>query len=161
MKYTRHLLPPPAGAPAKTQTHYKQNFLSFLLVYPLPLVVRPPLHRSFLSLSNERRSCSPSLVATKRSRRVRRKKGRGHSRHEQCYNLLYNLVRISRKYWRNLRSVLAKLTVKGVAMERRGQARGCAVSRLCHAKRESVQTRVPSPSSLTTLHYPCSFFLFV
>ena len=23
MKYTRHLLPPPAGAPAKTQTHYK------------------------------------------------------------------------------------------------------------------------------------------
>lgn len=43
------------------------------------------------------------------------------------HNLVYNLVRISRKYWRNLRSVLAKLTVGELPQWNDGRrTKGCA-----------------------------------
>lgn len=51
----------------------------------------------------------------------------GHSGHIDRYNLVYNLVRISRKYWRNLRSVLAKLTVGELPQWNDGRrTKGCA-----------------------------------
>lgn len=65
---------------------------------------------------------SPRLLGAAAPRRVQASRvqkglmGKGEAgaaaASEQCYNLLCNLVSISRKYWRNLRSVLAKLTVK-------------------------------------------------
>lgn len=80
------------------------------------------------------------------------------------YNLVYNLVRISRKYWRNLRSVLAKLTVGELPQwndERR--TKGCAQRlRFCSNAYGSPFRRIsqclfsslPRPSSRSIVFSP-------
>lgn len=99
MKYTRHLLPPPGLGPLQRRKRIINR--TFSLSCPPctgALLCTDPFSRSLLADEPRGSVALRFWPRTDRERPERPDQGARRPQTSQCYNLLYNLVRISRKY---------------------------------------------------------------